>query len=62
MVGVKNTVMRAPLEPTGGNIPEVGVTVNSLLLPDTNATVNSSGLLKPKLQITTYELTCVAKM
>lgn len=36
VVGVKNTVMRAPLEPTGGKTPEAGLTVISLLLPDTN--------------------------
>lgn len=40
--GVKNTVMRAPLEPAAGNIPEAGVTVNSLLLPGRNAAVNGS--------------------
>lgn len=51
VVGVKDTVMRAPVEPTGGNIPEAGVTVKSLLLPGRNAAVNGSGLLEPTLQI-----------
>lgn len=51
MVGVKDTMMRAPVEPTGGNFPEAGVTVNSLLLPGKNAAVNGSGLLEPTLHI-----------
>lgn len=51
VVGVKDTVMRAPVEPTGGNIPEAGVTVNSQLLPGRNAAVNASGLLEPTIQI-----------
>lgn len=46
VVGVKDTVMRAPVDPTGGNIPEAGVTVNSLLLPGRNAAVNGSGNLE----------------
>lgn len=50
-VGVKDTVKRAPVEPTGGSIPEAGVTVNSLLLPGSNAAVNGSGLLETTLQI-----------
>ncbi len=49
--GVKDTVMRAPVDPTGGNIPEAGVTVKSLLLPGRNAAVKGSGLLEPTLQI-----------
>lgn len=51
VVGVKDTVNRAPVEPTGGNIPEAGVTVNSLLLPGSSAAVNGSGLLETTLQI-----------
>lgn len=50
VVGVKDTVIRAPGEPTGGNIPEAGITVNSLLLPGRNAAVNGSGLLETILQ------------
>lgn len=48
-VGVKDTVMRAPAEPMGGNIPEAGVTVNSL--PGCSFAVNSSGLLQQTLHI-----------
>lgn len=49
--GVKDTVMRAPAEPTGGNIPEDGVTVNSLLLlPGRKAAVKGSELLETQLQ------------
>lgn len=51
VVGVKDTVIRAPAEPTGGNIPEAGITVNSLLLPGRNAAVNGSGLLETILKI-----------
>lgn len=39
-VGVKDTVMSLPAEPTGGKNPEEGVTVKSLLLPGRNAAVN----------------------
>lgn len=53
MSGVKVTVMSAPGEPIGGNIPEEGVTVNSLLLSGRKAAVNGSGLLEYKNQFTT---------
>lgn len=59
LVGVNNTVMRAPVEPAGGNIPEAGVTVKSLLLLGRNAAVNGFGFLEPTLQI--YLSSCLGQ-
>lgn len=56
VVGVKVTVMRAPAEPTGGNTPDAGVTVNALPPPGRNAAVNGSGLLEATLTVTVYDL------
>lgn len=55
VVGVKDTVMRAPAEPAGGNTPDAGVTVNSLPPPGRNAAVNGTGLLEATL-VTVYDL------
>lgn len=57
-VGVKDTVMSFPAEPTGGKNPEEGVTVKFLLLPGRNAAVNCTDLLDTKHRILRFKEYC----
>lgn len=51
VVGVKDTVRSKPAELAGGNVPEVGHTVNSLAPPGRNAAVNFSAFLETTFQV-----------
>lgn len=57
VVGVKVTVMSTPGVSAGGNVPEDGVTLNSLLLPGRNSAVNGLDFLEPTIQIYYFQNT-----